>query len=115
MDSSEIKKLLTSQVGDSSTKDISERLGKGIDYDFSDRFTPGILNRIFSVETKVIREVEFTRYLNFAFSRVAITGVAAIVLLLISIFLMDGSLSLNSLLGINDSYDESIVCLLTGN
>jgi hypothetical protein len=28
---------------------------------------------------------------------------------------MDGSLSLNSFLGLSDNYDESIVCLLTGN
>jgi hypothetical protein len=116
MEASEIKKLLTSQVGDSSTEEISMRLeAGGIAYDFSNGFTSGVLNRIFSPETKVIREIEFSRYLNIAFSRVALTGVAAIVLLLISIFLMDGSLSLNSLLGINDSYDESIVCLLTGN
>jgi hypothetical protein len=53
--------------------------------------------------------------MNFAFYRVALTGVAAIVLLLISIFLMEGSLSFNSFLGLKDNYDESIVCLLTGN
>jgi hypothetical protein len=46
---------------------------------------------------------------------VALTGVAAIVILLISIFFVEGSISLNSLLGIGDTYDESIICLLTGN
>jgi hypothetical protein len=52
--------------------------------------------------------------LNFVFNRIALTGIAAIIVLLISIFLMEGSLSFNSFLGLSDSYDESIVCLLTG-
>ena len=63
----------------------------------------------------VNHEVEFVKYMNFAFYRIALTGVAAIVILLISIFFMEGSLSLNSFLGISNNYDESIVCLLTGN
>jgi hypothetical protein len=49
------------------------------------------------------------------FYRIALTGVAAIAILLISIFLMEGSLSFNSFLGLSDNYSESIVCLLTGN
>ena len=63
----------------------------------------------------IVREVEDIKFMNLVFYRVAFTGVAAIVILLISIFLMEGSLSLNSLLGLRDNYDESIVCLLTGN
>ncbi len=66
-------------------------------------------------ELTINREVEFVKYMNFAFYRIALTGIAAIVILLISIFLMQGSLSFNSLLGLNDNYNESIVCLLTGN
>jgi hypothetical protein len=53
--------------------------------------------------------------MNIAFYRIALTGVAAIVLLLISIFLSEGSLSFNTFLGMGESYDESIVYLLTGN
>jgi len=34
---------------------------------------------------------------------------------LISIFVIQGSLSFDSFLGLGDSYDESIVYLLTGN
>jgi hypothetical protein len=48
------------------------------------------------------------------FYRIALTGVAAIVLLLISIFMMEGSVSFNSLIGLGSTYDESILCLLTG-
>jgi hypothetical protein len=53
--------------------------------------------------------------MNYVFYRIALTGVAAIVILLISIYLMEGSVSINSFLGLGDTYDESIVCLLTGN
>ncbi|HEX2976879.1 MAG TPA: hypothetical protein VHO68_13160 [Bacteroidales bacterium] len=117
MDASEIKKVMISSLESDSGDDelIGKLKEKGIDYDFSDKFASKVLDSIFTVKSRVSMEIEFARSLNFAFSRIALTGIAAIVLLLISIFLMEGSLSINSLLGINDTYDESIVSLLTGN
>jgi hypothetical protein len=117
MDTSEIKKLILSSLQqDTDTSEIPGRMEKeGISYNFSEKFGDRVLDKLFSAGITVKREVEFIKYMNFAFSRIALTGVAAIVILLISIFLIQGSLSFNSLLGINDSYDESIVCLLTGN
>lgn len=116
MDASEIKKLVTGSLNqDAGAGKDAEKLQEQLDYDFSNGFTGRVLNAIFSAETKVAREIEFSRYLGFAFSRIAITGIAAIVLLLISIFLMQGSLSFNSILGLSDDQAESIVCLLTGN
>ncbi|HBE41411.1 MAG TPA: hypothetical protein DDW27_09440 [Bacteroidales bacterium] len=87
----------------------------GVSYDFNGKFTDRVLDKIFGAELAFNREIEFVRKLNSAFYRVALTGVAAILLLLISIFLMEGSLSINSFLGIGDTYDESIVCLFTDN
>lgn len=117
MNLSEIKKLLISSLDkDSEAEKVPALLEKeGLSYDFRPGFREKVLDRIFAVEPKIIREIEFTRYLNFAFSRIALTGVAAIVLLLITLFMMQGSLSFDSLLGLSDTYDESIVCLLTGN
>jgi hypothetical protein len=117
MKTSEIKKLLISSLNaDTDTIEISNRMeDSGISYDFKDGFRDKIINKVFSTGMTVNREVEFIRSMNFAFSRIALTGVAAIVILLISIFLMEGSISFNSFLGLSDSYDESIVCLLTGN
>lgn len=117
MDSSEIKKLLINSLNeDQDPGQIAASLeDRGITYDFSRGFTGRVLDRIFSADVKVAREIEFTKYLNIAFSRIALTGVAAIVLLLISIFMMEGSLSFNSILGVGDTDTESIVCLLTGN
>jgi hypothetical protein len=113
MKPSEIKELLISSLdADSDPEDVSAKLQEeGLTYDFGEKFKRDILTRIFPV--RIIREREFTRKLNFAFRSIAISGVAAIILLLISIFLMEGSISLRSLIGLKDNYDESIVCLLT--
>jgi hypothetical protein len=117
MNTSEIKKLIISSLNaDADPIEVSRRLeGEGVTYNFSHNFGDKVLNKLFSAGMTVNREVEFVKYMNFAFYRIALTGVAAIVILLISIFFMEGSLSLNSFLGLSNNYDESIVCLLTGN
>jgi hypothetical protein len=116
MNTDEIKKLMISSLNkDADAAEVSGRLeDEGIAYDFSPDFKDRVLSKIFSAGLSLNREIEFVKYMNFAFYRIAITGVAAIVILLISIFIMEGSLSLNSFLGLSDNYDESIVCLLTG-
>jgi hypothetical protein len=117
MDTSEIKKLMISSLNaEAETNDMPGKLGKeGINYDFSQNFSDKILDKVFSSGAKVSRQVELFRYMNLAFYRVALTGIAAIVVLLISIFIMEGSFSFNSFLGLKDNYSESIICLLTGN
>ena len=116
MNTSEIKKILINSLNpDTDTIEFPDELEKqGISYNFSNGFRGKILNRVFTTGLKVSQEVEFVKYMNFAFYRIALTGIAAIVILLISIFLKEGSLSFNSLLGLSDNYNESIVCLLTG-
>jgi hypothetical protein len=117
MTTSEIKKLIISSLNaDADPIEVSRRLEEeGVTYNFSHNFGDKVLNKLFSAGMTVNREVEFVKYMNFAFYHIALTGVAAIVILLISIFFMEGSLSLNSFLGLSNNYDESIVCLLTGN
>ena len=73
-----------------------------------------MLDRIFSSGRDFYREPEFIRNMSYVFRNIAISGAAAIILLLISIFFMEGTISINSFLGLKDGYDESIVCLLTG-
>ena len=117
MNKSEIKKLIISSLNaDADAVEVSGKLEKeGISYNFSENFSDKVLNKLFSAVLTVNREVEFVKYMNFAFYRIALTGVAAIIVLLISIFLREGSFSFNSFLGLSNNYDESIVCLLTGN
>jgi len=116
MNISQIKQLMISSLNpDADTNMVSGKLKEaGITYNFSPDFKDKVLDKLFTASSKINREVEFVKYMNFAFYRVALTGVAAIVVLLISIFFMEGSLSLNSFLGLSDNYNESIVCLLTG-
>ena len=114
MEALEIKKLMI----DSLSEDQSEepgKIGSETSYDFSPGFKEKILKSVFPENESITREVEFSRFLSVAFSRIALTGVAAIVLLLISLFLSEGSISLNTLLGITDASNEDIVLLLTGN
>ena len=87
----------------------------GVSYSFSAGFRDRVIDRLAQGAVIVRREKDFLRSLNFAFNRIALTGVAAIVILLISIFLMEGSFSFNSFLGLSDNFDEGIICLLTGN
>jgi hypothetical protein len=114
---SEFKELIISSLSsDTNTEDSLRKLEEaGLKYSFSDGFRNKVLYRIFSATVTVNREVEFIRSMSSVFYRIALTGVAAIAILLISIFLMEGSLSFNSFLGLSDNYSESIVCLLTGN
>jgi len=116
MDSSEIKKLIISSL-ENVTDDhkITSELQEVLEYDFSDGFDEKVLNRLSSEESVTVRQFEFERRFNTAFYRIALTGAAAIVMLLISLFLKEGSLTFDSLLGLSDGYSESIVCLLTGN
>ena len=89
MDTSEIKGIIIKSLDpQTDTCDNPDQLEKnGISYNFSRDFREKILNRVFSAGLRVSQQVEFVKYINFAFYRIALTGVAAIVVLLISTFL----------------------------
>lgn len=116
MDPSDIKQLIISSLNsDADPGDVCSKLeNEGVIYDFGPGFSSAVLGRIFPVALKVKQEIEFVRSMNFAFKSIAISGIAAIILLLISIFLKEGPVSVDTFLGLRDSYDESIICLLTG-
>ncbi|MBN1108232.1 MAG: hypothetical protein JXR66_10310 [Bacteroidales bacterium] len=116
MEPSGIKDLIIRSLGENAGDgSITGRLEEeGVTFDFGRDFTQKVVDRIFSVSSELVAEKELFRSMRFVFNRVALTGVAAILILLFSIFMAEGSFSLNSFLGIGDSVDESIVCLLTG-
>jgi hypothetical protein len=113
----EIKKLIEESLTHNETSgEHWQKLEEaGVSFTFGNDFHHKVMDRLFTAGMVVNREVEFLRSWNSAFFRIALTGVAAIVILLISMYLVEGSFSFNSILGLSDSYDESIVCLLTGN
>ncbi len=84
-------------------------------YDFSDSFKDRLLEKLFSRGLEVNPQIEFLKTISWAFPRIALTGVAAIILLLISIYIMEDSFSFNTILGLSESYDENIITMLTGN
>lgn len=114
---SEIKGLFDRSLDvTTTTTDIQGKLEEGgVIFDFKPGFSDRVIDKIFATTLNVAQELEFIKSLSYVFYRIAFTGVAAIIVLLISIFLMEGSLSLNSFLGLSDTDGESIVCLLTGN
>ena len=114
---SEIKELFYRSLdATAATADIPGKLEEGgVTFDFKAGFSDKVIDKIFATAVNVPQEVEFVKSLSYVFYRIALTGVAAIIVLLISIFLMEGSLSFNSFLGLSDTDGESIVCLITGN
>lgn len=114
METKELKRLIIKSL-DENQGDASELIRSDVSFDFSSAFEDKVLDNISREEIESVNEQEFSRFLSIAFSRVALTGVAAIVLLLISLFMMEGSLSFNSILGMPDIQNEDMVYLLTGN
>jgi hypothetical protein len=114
---SDVKELLIRSLDrDSDPEKASGKIEEaGVTYRFSEGFRDKVLDRIYSSGNAMVREMEFVRNFNYVFYRIALTGVAAVVILLISIFIIQGSLSFDSFLGLGNTHDESILCLLTGN
>jgi hypothetical protein len=117
MKRSEIKNLIIGSADpDLDTIETARKIEEGgVTFSFREGFAQRVSDKIFSTAITVNREIEFVRSMRFVFSRIALTGIAAIVILLISIFLSEGSITLNTILGLGNTHDESIICLLTGN
>jgi len=86
-----------------------------ISYKFNEGFTEKVLDRIYSVKSVTTADSVYFKSMNLVFYRVVLTGIAAIVLMMVSILFGQGSISVDSFLGLGDAYDESIICLITGN
>jgi hypothetical protein len=117
MKDSDFKELLIRSLdGESDPEEARRKIEEaGVTFSFSEGFRERVLNKIGSTGTAVARKVEFVRNLNNVFYRIAIAGAAAVVILLVSMYLLQGSLDFNSFIGVDNSYDDSMISLLTGN
>ncbi|MBI5008635.1 MAG: hypothetical protein HZB98_03075 [Bacteroidia bacterium] len=116
MKTSEIKKrIIGSLENEHNDKKAVASLQEALAWDFSEGFEERVLAKLRIERSEVRYEYEFNHNLNLVFYRVAFTAAAAIIFLMLSVFLKEGSLSFDSLLGMSDGYSESIVCMLTGN
>jgi len=108
-----IKSLIISSLEEENDDGkITLELLERVDFNFGENFVKNVLTKI--LDTGKLIRYEFDKRLRLAFRSVSIAAAAAIIFMMISIFLKDGELSVDSLLGIEDGYSESIVYLLTG-
>jgi hypothetical protein len=117
MNKNEFKELVISLMNENSEPGKIRKSieSAGVHFEFSNGFHGKVMERIYSIAAVVQKESEFARSLAFVFYKIALPGIAAIIILLISIYLMEGSFSINSFLGLGSNNEESIICLLTGN
>ncbi|HUW92471.1 MAG TPA: hypothetical protein VMV74_04865 [Bacteroidales bacterium] len=82
------------------------------------RFSPGFTGRVMQAirtSAPIVKVNDLEARINSLFMKIALSGVAAIVVLAISVFISGGTLSFDSLLGLGNSSVESMIYLLSGN
>lgn len=82
--------------------------------DFNPSFKPGFESRVMEGLVKA-RDITYTSLFSRAFKRIALSGAAAIIILLISIYISDGSLSADTLLGTSEIDIESYTAMTFSN
>ena len=117
MKADEIKRILINALSspDHPENQFSKLEEIGVSYSFSNGFTEKVIEKVFLLKVSINHKIEYARYMNLTFLRIALTGAAAIVIMLVSMYIMEGSLTFNALLGLGENYDESMVFLLTQN
>ncbi|MCD4769866.1 MAG: hypothetical protein K8R35_06850 [Bacteroidales bacterium] len=109
-----LKELLLRSV----TEDISDRERRLIedeaiyDYSFSNDFRERIMTRLKPVRTRIFSGIDFLRSFDIVFKRIAIAGITVIIILVINLLLSQGSLSYDTLLGLDTNVDEGLLSFL---
>lgn len=93
------------------TKDINIQ---SVLNDFKPDFKSGFEKRVMDSIIKV-KENSYSHAFNNAFKRIALSGAAAIIILMITIYMSDGNLSTDSLLGTGDMNIESYTAMMFNN
>jgi len=101
---------LTEELGDEDRNVIEKEVLP--DYSFSPEFRTVLMSRISKAGRSILAGREFIRTFDVFFTRIAIMGIAAILILAISLFLNEGSLSYDTLLGIDNQVDDGLISLL---
>lgn len=114
MNSEQLKDLLLKAVTDELNEDETAVLNSEAvpGYSFSEGFKDNVLIRIRSEKLPLFLKPDFLHSFDIGFRRVALTGVAAILVLAVSLLLTQGSLSYDTLLGIDSQVDDSLISLL---
>ena len=114
MKKEDLRELLLRSI----TEDISDKERRLIeeeaiyDYSFSNDFRERIMTRLEPVRTRIFSGIDFLRSFDIVFKRVAIAGIMVIIILAINLLLSQGSLSYDTLLGLDTHVDEGLISLL---
>ena len=118
LNSSETKKLELNLSGSAELREEKRRLLEmrkivsSNQYSFSSGFQEKVMTKVYEEKEPLILRPEFNRSLFTVFKRVALTGVAAIIILFLSIYLTDDSFTFNSLTGGDPYSDDNLVSYL---
>ena len=114
MKKDQIKELLLKSVSETLNREERRVVNEDLlpDYSFSEGFRERVLDKLGIEKMPVYLRPDFLRSLNIGFRRVALSGVAVILILIASILLSQGSLSYDTLLGIDTNVDDSLISLL---
>ncbi len=90
-------------------EEIRNRM-KGTSFHFKKGFAERVLAKV--KDAVPVIEVDFSSQLIALFKKLALTGVAAIIILLIAIYLTAGSLNKETVVGVDTSSDDNLVSYL---
>ena len=115
MKPSKIKELMIRSLDeDANASEIAESFEReGLSFDFSEDFENKVFDELFGKSINVENEnTIFSKSFLSLCNKVSMVGAAAIIIFIISIFFTQGEVSLNSLFGLGNVYDEGMIYLL---
>ena len=114
----ENKKLQQALKGSSELREEKIKLNKvgkllsSRNYSFSDGFRNRVMQAVSDEKKGKVISIDFTRNFTSMFNRIAVAGVAAILLLVISLYISHGSLNVNTLTGIDPISEDNLISVL---
>ncbi len=102
---------LSSELGDDEREVLERELLT--DHKFREGFRDRVMKRISSGRILLNGKREMLRSFDSIFMKVAIPGAAAVIILMLSLLLSQGSLSYDTLLGIDNKVDGVLISLLS--
>ena len=115
MKPSKIKELMINSLDENANvAEIAESFEReGLSFDFSEDFENKVFDELFGKSINVENEnTVFSKSFLSLCNKVSMIGAAAIIIFIISIFFTQGEISLNSLFGLGNVYDEGMIYLL---
>ena len=89
-----------------------EKLLSSRSHSFSDGFHNRVMQAVSDEKKGKVISMDFTRSFTSMFNRVAVAGVAAIALLVISLYISHGSLNINTITGVEPVSQDNLISVL---